>query len=319
MKRFLNKVLFLVLLVVSISCVDDDDNMNVINGPTALDFIMESPDHTLMVQALERSQLDFTLDQDGSLTVFAPNNQAFSTFLSANNFGSIDAIPEDLLRTLLLYHVQTEIKTVGQFNSQYFKTLAQIDNAQMDVFVELENSNLRINDEATVIDPDNTVSNGIVHIIDNVLDLPSVFTLISANPNFSNLTTALTQEGLSITLDDNTDASAPFTLFAPSNPAFASFIAADPNDEFENVQDVLDQNNLDDQLLYHVLGNQALRQDAFVDGSTINPLGNGTFTVGTMSGISILDGSGMTVNLVATNITAFNGVIHTLDFILQQQ
>ncbi|PRP65949.1 hypothetical protein BST86_02030 [Nonlabens agnitus] len=319
MKKFLNSFLFLSVLVLAVSCVDDDDNMNVINGPTALDFLEESPDHTSMVAALERTQLDFTLDQEGSLTIFAPNNQAFSTFLAANSYSSIEAVPEDLLRTILLYHVQSDIKTTGQFNSQYFKTLAQVGNAQIDVFVEVENNTLRINDESTVTDPDNRVSNGIVHIVDDVLDLPSIYTLISSNPNFSNLTTALDQEGLSIVLDNNDDASAPFTLFAPSDPAFAAFIASDPNDQFETIQDVLDQNNFDDKLLYHVLGSQALRQDAFENGATIDPLGTGTFTVNTTSGISIIDGSGNTINLVATNITAFNGVIHTLDFVLQQQ
>lgn len=319
MKKVWNGLWIIGLLLIAISCVDDDDNSNIINGPTALDFLMESPVHQTMVQALIRTQLDFNLDQNGSTTIFAPTDQAFSVFLAANGFGSINAIPEDLLRTILLYHFQTDTRTTARFNSQYFKTLAQVDNNQMDVFVANTNNILTVNDEATVIDADNLVSNGIIHVVDDVLDLPSIITLLAANPSFSNFTTALNQEGLSISLSDNEDAFAPFTLFAPSNAAFTALIAEEPADDLNTIEDVLNQDNFDDQLRYHILGNTDIRQDDFMNGAVLNPLGSGTFTVSTISGISILDGSNTTVNLVTTNITAFNGVIHSLDFVLRQQ
>lgn len=318
MKNVFKFISVLFIFTIVISCEDDDDNMNVIDGPTALDFLMESPNHSIMVDALVSTQLDFTLDSARNLTIFAPTDQAFRSFLAANNFGNVNAVPDDLLRTLLLYHFQSDIRTIERFNSQYFKTQAQIDDTQMDVYIQNSNSVLTLNNEARVTIPDNTVSNGIVHVVDNVLDLPSVFTLIAANPNFSNLTTALNQEGLDITLDDLEDAAAPFTVFAPSDAAFTALIASDPNDNLNDFQDVLNQNNFDDKLLYHVLANQTLRQDAFVDGDIIDPLGTGTFTLSTNSGISIIDGSGTTTNLVATNLTSFNGVVHTLDFVLRQ-
>lgn len=319
MKKFLSHFLAIGLLILTISCDGDDDNNNVINGPTAIDFLMESAEHTIMVMALERTQLDFTLNQNGNFTVFAPTDNAFSVFLAANDFASVNDVPVDLLRTILLYHVQSEIRTTLQFNSQYFKTQAQVSNSQMDVFVLNNNGLLMINDESNVTDADNRVSNGIVHVVDDVLDLPSIFTLIAANPNFSNLRDGLNQEGLSITLNNITDASAPFTIFAPNNDAFTALIASDPMDDLENIDDVLAQDNFDDQLLYHVLGNQTLRQDGFMDNSTINPLGTGTFTISTLSGINITDGSNRITNLIATNITSFNGVLHTLDFVLRQE
>ena len=80
----------------------------------------------------------------------------------------------------------------------------------------------------------------------------------------------------------------------------------------------MNQNNLDDKLLYHILGTTRLRLEDFEDGATVNPLGTGTFVINTSAGFTILDGSGTTTNLVATNITAFNGVIHQLDFVLRQ-
>jgi len=319
MKKFLHRFLIITLVLVSFSsCVDDDDNGNVINGPTALDYLIDSPNHSIFLDALARTQLDQILDNSGSITIFAPTDQAFSVFLAANDYGNVGAIPEDLLRTLLLYHIQSESRTVDQYNSQYYKTQASVDASQMDAFVSLTNDVLRINNEASVTIPDNRVSNGIVHVVDTVLDLPNVITLLAANPTFSNLVTAFNQEGLSLILDDNTAASAPFTLFAPSNAAFTALIASNPNDNLNNFQDVLNQNNFNNKLRYHLLGNQRLRLDDFVDGETINPLGTGTFVINTTAGATILDGSGTRTNLIATNLTAFNGVIHQLDFVLRQ-
>ncbi|BAO54051.1 fasciclin domain-containing protein [Nonlabens marinus] len=319
MRSFIFKVFLLIgFISVFTGCVDEDDNSNVINGPTALDFLVDSPNHSILIEALTRTQLEQNIDNSGSFTLFAPTDAAFNVFLQANGFGSVNAIPEDELRTLLLYHLQSEVRLVDQFNSQYYKTQASIDTSQMDAFVSLTSNALQINNRATVTLPDNRVSNGVVHVVDQVLELPSVVTLLAANPNFSNLVTALNQEGLSIVLADNADASAPFTVFAPSNAGFTALIVFDPNDNLNNFQDVLNQNNLDDKLLYHILGSQRLRLEDFESGVTINPLGTGNFAIDTTAGFTILDGSGTTTNLVATNITAFNGVIHQLDFVLRQ-
>lgn len=306
------------LLVLVTACADEDDNGNVINGPTALDFLIDSPNHNIFLDALISTQLDESIENSRSITLFAPTDQAFSVFLAANNYASIHSIPEELLRTLLLYHIQSETRMLDQFNSQYYKTQANVDGNQMDAFISFSNNILRINDAASVTTGDTRVSNGVVHVVDQVLELPSVITLIFADPNFSNLETALNREGLSISLDDNASASAPFTIFAPTNAAFTALIASDPNDNLNSFQDVLNQNNFDDKLLYHILGNQRLALDDFVDGQILNPLGTGTFRINTNAGITIHDGNGTITNLTATNITAFNGIIHQLDFVLRQ-
>ncbi|WP_194852010.1 fasciclin domain-containing protein [Nonlabens antarcticus] len=319
MKIFLYRFLLIFVCASTVlGCVDDDDNMNVINGPTALDFLEDRTNHVIFIEALSITKLDQTLDNSGNLTTFAPTDQAFNTFLAANNYGSVSAIPEELLRTIVLYHIQSDVRTADQYNSQYYKTQASINSSQMDVFVSNMDGVFKLNNEAIVTLADNKVSNGVVHVVNNVLDLPSVITLIAANPNYSNLLTALNQEGLTITLENNTDASAPFTVFAPSNAAFTALIASDPDDNLDNLQDILNQSNFDDKLLYHVIGEQRLRLEDFVDGAIINPLGTGTFVLNTSAGFTILDGTGTRSNITATNITAFNGVIHSLDFVLRQ-
>lgn len=314
------RILFLVLITGCVlSCVDEDDNGNIINGPTTLDFLMESPDHAIFLDALVRTQLDQTLGNSGNLTTFAPTDQAFAVFLAANDYSSVTAIPEDLLRTLVLYHIQSETRTTDQYNSQYYKTQASIDGSQMDVFVSFVNRVFKLNNTATVTNADNRVSNGIVHVVDNVLALPSLYTLLAANPDFTNLVTALNQEGFRTTLNDVENARVPFTVFAPSNAAFTSLIAVNPNDNLNNLQDVLNQNDLADKLLYHVLGNQGLRLEDFQEGQVLDPIGMGTFVLNTSTGFTILDGSETRTQITATNITAFNGVLHTVDFVLRQR
>ena len=56
-------------------------------------------------QALEITGLDETLDQNGTFTVFAPNNDAFSAFLLENGFENLNAIPTETLKRYLLNHV----------------------------------------------------------------------------------------------------------------------------------------------------------------------------------------------------------------------
>ncbi len=314
----LKSILRLALIAIIItSCVDDDDNGNRLNGPTALDFLIASPDHTAFVEALELTQLDFTLSQDNSLTIFAPTDPAFNRFLAANNFSSVGAIPIDQLRQLLQYHMQAGLRTVDQINSQYYKTQAQTNSFQMDAFVLNNNDAITINKVATVTNGDNRLSNAVVHVVDEVLPLPSINDLVEANPSFDNLSAALGQEGLDLILGDTDNSSAPFTVFAPDNNAFDNLIALDPNDNLNNLQDVLNINNLDNLLLYHVLGISRLRQVDFEDATTLNPIGMGTFVINTTSGVSITDGSNTTVRLTSTDVTALNGVIHTVDLVLR--
>ena len=78
-------------------------------------------------------------------------------------------------------------------------------------------------------------------------------------------------------------------------------------------------NNLDELdgiLLYHVLGNDDLRLEEFEDGQTVDPLGAGTFLLNTNAGFTITDGAERLTNIVTTNVTAANGIIHAVDNIL---
>ncbi|MDP5100439.1 MAG: fasciclin domain-containing protein, partial [Nonlabens sp.] len=74
--------------------------------------------------------------------------------------------------------------------------------------------------------------------------------------------------------------------------------------------------NLSDILLYHVVSGTSLRVEDFTDGFVIDPITTGTFTINTTGGIVITDAGGRLINLLERDITAMNGVLHSVDNVL---
>lgn len=311
------KVLALAFLAIgAVSCEDDDDNGNVVdNNNTAFDLTVGNADFTILNAALLRTGLDATLDTSGAtLTVFAPTNDAFEDFLDDNGFSSIDDVPVLVLRNTLRNHVLGSVARSTDLTSGYVKTSATNSTGDfLDLYVDTD-SGVVLNGDAEVVTADINVDNGVVHVVDEVIALPTVVTLAAANPIFSNLVAAVDQEGLVPTLSlTSTD----YTVFAPTNDAFQALIDADPADGISSIQDILDLSTLTDILTYHVVGGAAVRAEAITDGLVVDPIGPGTFTINTTNGVVITDASGTQINVIVTNVTAVNGVVHAIDFVLR--
>ena len=132
--------------------------------------------------------------------------------------------------------------------------------------------------------------------------------IAEATPNLSTLVAAVKAAGLVDTLSGT----GPYTVFAPTNAAFAALPAG-------TVTTLLEPQNkaaLTKILTYHVVSGKVMAKDLMAgpvktaEGSdiTIND-NNGTFT--------ITDGKGGTAKFVTTDIVASNGVIHVIDAVLQ--
>ncbi len=312
-------VLLALLVVMVTSCEDADDNGNRIDpNNSAYDLTESNSDLSMFNEALLRTSLDATLDSQGIYTVFAPNNAAFMQFLSSNGFTDIASIPVDELRSILLYHVITTRIETDVITNGYIKTLAKDEEIEsLDLFIEAS-SPILINGDATAIQENISVDNGVVHIIDEVLALPTVTTLIAANPEFSNLEIALSSTALDTTLESDIGTmQAPFTVFAPDNEAFQALVDLDTTDSIDSVQDILDLTNLSDVLLYHVLGNDRLRAGEISNGLSVDTIVGNPFVIDTMTGIQFTDGSMTTANITSTDVTAINGIIHTIDIVIR--
>jgi uncharacterized surface protein with fasciclin (FAS1) repeats len=125
-----------------------------------------------------------------------------------------------------------------------------------------------------------------------------VDTAVSAG-NFKTLATALGAAGLVDTLKGK----GPFTVFAPTDAAFAKVPKAD--------LDALlaDKAKLTKVLTYHVVPGKVLAKD--VKAGKVKTVQGSEITVGTTGGVTV-DGATVT----ATDIMADNGVIHVIDSII---
>ena len=124
-----------------------------------------------------------------------------------------------------------------------------------------------------------------------------------ANSQFSILVEAVVAADLANTLSGT----GPFTVFAPTNDAFASLLG-----ELGVTKEQLlaDKALLTQVLTYHVLGSQVLKAQVPV-GTPITTLQGETFTVD--ASLAITDQRGRKANITATDLLTTNGVIHVID------
>ena len=306
------KLIKLTLLVVTstlmFSCSEDDSSNQ---DRTLSEFFSRNPEFTNLYAALEKADLVETLNQGGTFTVFAPTNAAFVEFLAVNGFENLEAVPTPVLREVLLNHVLNTRVPSSDVSIGYVKTLgkgsASTTNT-LSMFINVSESGVRINGVASVTAFDINANNGVVHVVDAVIGLPTIVTHALANPNFSNLVGALTSPGqpdfVGI-LSGNTNA--PFTVFAPSNAAFARFESQNPGTLAS-----LTSGQLTSVLTYHVVAGANVLSNGIPSGP-ITTLETGTFTV---NGTTITDEAGRQTGIVAVDVQAANGVIHVLDNVI---
>ena len=302
------------------SCNNDDETMPVPIKNTIVDFVSNSPDYSILLEALQlaNGNLPDVLDGEGPFTVFAPNNAAFTTFLSENNFSALADIPTDVLTQVLLNHVvsgnavSSSLETGYSVNSL---STATPNGNNMSLFINTTNG-VVINGVSTVTTADVSVDNGTIHAVNAVIGLPTVVTFAAADPNFSILVTALTRSDLTFdfvgTLSTaNGTAPAPFTIFAPTNDAFVDLLAE------LNVAslDDIDEPTLKETLEMHAVAGANVLAAGLSDGMTIGTLG-GNITANITNGATLTDANNRVSTIIATDVQASNGVIHAIDKVL---
>merc|ERR1712151_1311769 len=165
---------------------------------------------------------------------------------------------------------------------------------------------------ANVIAADVEASNGVIHVIDEVLipdgvlnsDTASntIVDIAVANADFTTLVAAVQAAGLGEALSS----AGPFTVFAPTNEAFAAL----PDGVLERL--LGDTDALSEILRYHVVEGKVLA------GDIPDFLSSGTLLDGQQIEL-VSDSSGVTVNganVIAADVEASNGVIHVIDEVL---
>jgi len=280
------------------SCGKDEDNSTVDTQKSIAAIASADPQFSILVQALSKADLVSTLSQSGTYTVFAPTNDAFTALFTKLGVSGIDQLSAETLRPILLYHVLGSKAVSSGLTSGYVSTLSP---AVAGRFVSLKvdvSGGVKLNSSTTVTKADIMATNGVIHVIDKVLLPPTVADLAVANSSFTTLVSALSGAGLVPALSD---AKGTFTVFAPTNDAFAQ-LASLPED-------------LKPILLYHVLGstiyaNQVTTGYAKTLSSFMtHPM---DMYINTASGVKINN----TATVVVADVVGTNGVIHVIDKVL---
>jgi len=283
------------------SCQKDDDNNDTIvnDTPESIAAIASAdPQFSILVQALTKADLASTLSNSGSYTVFAPTNDAFNALFTKLGLAGIDQLSAEALRPILLYHVLGTKAVSTGLTSGYVSTLSP---AIGDRFVSLKidvAAGVKLNNAAMVSKADIMASNGVIHVIDQVLLPPTVADLAVANSNFTTLVSALSGAGLVPALSDPAGT---FTVFAPTNEAFA-LLTSLPDD-------------LKPILLYHVLGSTVYSNSVTTGyAKTLSAYMNNPMDIyiNTTSGVKINNSAGV----VLADVVGTNGVIHVIDKVL---
>tara|TARA_B100000768_G_C11265051_1_gene370643 strand:+ start:356 stop:1321 length:966 start_codon:yes stop_codon:yes gene_type:complete len=308
----------IIALLLFQSCKDDDTDVVIIpETNTIVDIAVASDDLTSLVAALQKANLVTTLAGDGPFTVLAPTNDAFAAFLTSNGFSSLDDVPVEILTNILLNHVVSGSIASTDLSTGYANTLAtsSASDTEMSLYIDISNG-VRFNGVSSVSMADILADNGIIHIVDAVIGLPSVVTFAVADPTFSTLVAALTRDDLTTdfvgVLSTATGTSpAPFTVFAPTNDAFGSLLS---ELGIAGLADI-DEPTLDAVLKNHVVAGANVFDTDLTDNMTVTTLG-GDITANVTGGATLTDSNGRIIDIIATNVQADNGVIHAINKVI---
>ncbi|MBI1193746.1 MAG: fasciclin domain-containing protein [Bacteroidetes bacterium] len=303
--------LMLGLAAFSFASCDDDDDDDMLD---IVDTAIADARFTSLVDALTRAGLVSTLQGDGPFTVFAPTNDAFTAFLSANGFASLDDVPVDVLTNILLNHVVSGKVLSTDLSAGYISTLATESTTDNNIsaLVNLTGGVFINSSEVTQADIETT--NGVIHVVSSVIGIPSVVDIALNNGNFSTLVAALTRADLTVDFVGTLSGTGPFTVFAPTNAAFQALLDSDPT--WTTINDI-PVATLEAVLSYHVVSGANVLSSTLTNGQVVTPLSGGTFTINISgSDVSITTGSAGTANITAVDVQGGNGVVHVVDAVL---
>ncbi|MBT8232661.1 MAG: fasciclin domain-containing protein [Saprospiraceae bacterium] len=291
------------------SCGDDDNDQ----PKTIVDTAIETDNLSILVEALTKANLVSTLQGDGPFTVFAPTNDAFQALLDSNpDWDSLDDIDNATLTEVLKFHVISGNVMASDLTDTYVTSLASGPNSKP-ISIQIDvTGGVKFNGSAAPVTTDISTSNGIVHIINEVMLPPSVVNIALNNSNFTSLVAALTRSDLTTDFVSILSGEGPFTIFAPTNEAFQ--VLLDSNSDWDSLNDI-PVATLEAVLTYHVIAGANVQAAELTDNQSVEALG-GSLVVDLSSGAKLETTSNQSVNIIITDVQGSNGVVHAVDTVL---
>lgn len=266
---------------------------------TIVDIAVADGRFTILVAALQATGLDAALAGPGPFTVFAPTDAAFNNVLNLLGISASQLLADKgRLTEVLLYHVVSGAVTSDQV-------------VGLSAAKTLEGSNVRIggggplgvklNGASNVIIADIVASNGVIHVIDNVIWPPKNILGLASENGLSIFLEALDAANLTSTV-----AKGEYTVLAPTNAAFAKLLG-----DLGISKEALFANTdlLTSVLLYHVIPG-SVTSDVVVTLSSAKTVNGASISI---SGTTFNGGQ---AQVIQPDLIARNGVLHIINGVL---
>lgn len=310
MKKSLFSLLFLSLVAIAFTACKDDETTPV-DVKNIVELAQNTPDLSILAEAVVHADLVSVLSGTDKYTVFAPTNAAFTTLLTSLGVSKIQDVDKNTVKAILLYHVVGGDVKSTDLSTGYVKTAATFGTSNLSLYVSTSGG-VTLNSEATVTTANVAAKNGTVHIINKVLSLPTVVTHALSNPNFSTLVQALTRSDLGVDYVSILSGAGPFTVFAPTNAAFSALLTELGASSLNDIPAA----TLNAVLQYHVVSGVNVLSSQLTEGQQVTTLQGGKFTIGLTGGASITDAKGRKSNIVVVDVQGTNGVVHAIDKVI---
>lgn len=242
------------------------------------------------------SRRAYHVSGDGPFTIFAPSNEAISKL---SRTVDITKLQTQAATFILAYHVFDHELRSDEIQDGFIVAF----NGD-GIYLNSTGGGVTLNGDINVVQADILASNGVIHVIDQVLLPPNHdVTDIAADNGLEQFLSALEVTGLSSVLQGD----GPFTVFAPSDAAFAKL--------GQNTVDALfkDVTTLSNLMLYHVtsgfVGTGDLER---LDSIETQAEGSPKITIKSSDGV-LLNGN---TRLTVANLLGMNGVVHLIDKVL---
>lgn len=296
--------------------------------PTIAGIVASSPDHAVLAAAVTAADLLPALDDpEATFTVFAPTDAAFEALLAELDMSAEDLLANtDLLLTVLGYHVIPDqvLMAADLTTLMAYDTLGGV-NVEVGVGEDAVNAGLDMADMGDDAMADDTAPEATdepaAEVTEEAADAAtedatdeaaaeagdtSVVGVAASAGDFTTLLAAVEAAGLTETLSTG----GPFTVFAPTDEAFAAALEA-LNLTAEDL--LADTETLTSILTYHVVeGNFPSPAVAALNGQSIDTLNGAAVTIS-------VDGETVMINeatVIQVDVSADNGVIHVIDAVL---
>ncbi len=190
----------LLLTVVIVACKRETSSTPLVLekvSNTATVYFKSNASFSIFSKALEITKLNEVLNLYGTMTVFAPTDEAFKEYFKKKNVAGLDQLNLDSLSNIIKYHIYPQAYSSDLFVSGSLPTpTVEGSFIRMDISQGLKS--VKLNKTALVGAMNIKVTNGLVHEVLGVLEPPTqtLGAWVKSNPQYSIMAEAFAKTGV---------------------------------------------------------------------------------------------------------------------------